>query len=68
MAAPLTFPAAVCEGSGFFMFLVHLLFFSCLFHGIHEKVPPCGFGLHFPEASDVEHLFMCLLVATGISL
>ena len=44
------------------------IFFVCLLHGIHEKVPPCGFGLQFPEASDVEHLFMCLLVATGISL
>lgn len=22
----------------------------------------CGFNLHFPDAKDVEHLFMCLLV------
>ena len=37
MAAPLTFPAAVCEGSGFFMFLVHLLFFSCVFFMVYMK-------------------------------
>ena len=52
----------------FYVLGTPVIFFVCLRHGIHEKVPPCGFGLHFPEASDVEHLFMCLLVATGISL
>ena len=27
-----------------------------------EKVPHCGFVSHFSDMSDVEHLFMCLLV------
>ena len=44
----------------FFPFLKKNLFYSHHPNGC-EVIFHCGFDLHFPNASDVEHLFLCLL-------
>ena len=54
-----TFLPTVHNGSS----LTFIIF--CLFHNSHsdscEVIQHCGFDLHFPMISNVEHLFMCLL-------
>ena len=51
------------QGFLFSTFLPTLIF--CLFENNHstrcEVIAHCGFDLHFPETSDVEHLFIQLL-------
>ena len=53
-----------------FLHILPTLVICVLFDDSHsdrcEVISYCGFNLHFPLISDVEHLFMCLL-ATCIS-
>ena len=48
-----------------FLHIVTKLVIFCLFENGHsdgcEVIYHCGFGLHFPDDYDIEHLFMCLL-------
>lgn len=60
---------SVCKGS-FFTTSLPIPVNCCLFNDSNfnrcEVISNCGFDLHFPKDSDIEHLFMCL-VATCVS-
>ena len=64
VAGPISFPPIVHEDSLFSTFSSTLI--CCLIDDSHsdrwEVISRCGFDLYFPIISDVEHLFMCLLV------
>ena len=71
VAAPVYISTNSAQGFPF-LHILPTLIISCLFDNSHsdrcEVIPHCGFDLHFPGVSDVEHLVRYFLALSVCSL